>query len=113
MEDLVYGLLEAKLMIKRLRMRLVVAIRTKGETIPIISIIKTIKIREEEGKDKDLEEEASVENFFTAKKKGIENLNVPNAKEGKIKEPKARLELHMLMKMLDHYILKMLNEEKS
>ena len=51
-------------------------------------------------------------NVFTTEK-GIENLNVPNAKEGYIKEPKDRLELHMLMKMLDSHILKMLKVEKS
>ena len=45
-------------------------------------MIKTIEIREEEVEYKDLEEEASVGNVFTAKKKGIENLNVPNTKEG-------------------------------
>lgn len=63
-------------------MRLVVANRTRGEIIPIISMIITIEIREEEEEDKDLEEEASVENVFILKKKGIENLRVPSAKEG-------------------------------
>ena len=60
-----------------------------------------------------MEEEAFVGNIFIAEKKGIEHLNVPNTKEGLIKEHKARQELHMLMKMPDHHILKMLNEVKS
>ena len=45
-------------------------------------MIKTIEIREEEAKDKDLEEEASMENILTAEKKGIENLHALSAKEG-------------------------------
>ena len=45
-------------------------------------MIRTKEIWEEEVEDKDLEEETSVGNFFTTKKKGIENLNVPSAKEG-------------------------------
>ena len=48
----------------------------------IISMIKTIEIREEEVENKDLEEEASVGNIFTTEKKGIDNLDVPCAKEG-------------------------------
>ena len=40
-------------------------------------------------------------------------MNVPNTKEGHIEEQKAKVELHMLMKMLDHHIMKMLKEEKS
>ena len=76
-------------------------------------MIKTIEIREEEAEDKDLEEEAFVGNVFIAEKKGIECLNIPNAKEGQIKEQKARLELHMLVKMPDHHILKMLKEKNS
>ena len=70
------------MMIKRIRMRIQVAIRTRGEIISIISMIITIEIREEETEDKDLQDEASVVNVFTMKKKGIENLNVPNAKKG-------------------------------
>ena len=70
------------MMIKRTRMRLEVVIRTRGEIIPIISIIRTIEIREEEVEDKDLEEEAFVGNVFIVKKKGIEHLNVPRTKEG-------------------------------
>ena len=54
-----------------------------------------------------------MENIFTMDKKGINHLNVPNGKEWLIKELKARKELHMLMKMLDHHILKMLKEDKS
>ena len=69
-EDLVDDLMEAKMMIRRTRMRLEVAIRTRGEIIPVISMIRTIEIREEEENDKDMEEEASVENVFTMEKKG-------------------------------------------
>ena len=45
-------------------------------------MIRTIEIKEEEAKDKDLNEEASVGNVFTIEKKGIEHLNVSNTKEG-------------------------------
>ena len=45
-------------------------------------MIKIIEIREEEVEDKDLEEEAFVEIFFTMEKKDIEPLNVPSDKEG-------------------------------
>ena len=82
MEDLVDDLMELIMMIKGTRLMLEVVIRTKGETISIISMIRTIEIREEEEEDKDLEEEAFMGNVFTAKKKGIESLNVPSAKEG-------------------------------
>ena len=68
-------------MIIRTRMRSGVAIRTRGEIIPIIFMIKIIEIREKEVEDKYLEEEAFVENSFTEKKKGIEHLNIPSAKE--------------------------------
>ena len=85
MEDLVDDLMVFVMMTKRTRMELEVAVRTKVEIISIISMIRTIEIREEEAEEKDLEEEASVENVFTMKK-GIEHLNVPNAKEGQIKE---------------------------
>ena len=46
-------------MIRRIRMRLEREIKTRGETIPIISIIRTIEIikEEEEEEGKDLEEE--------------------------------------------------------
>ena len=111
MEDLVDGLMQAKMMIKRTRMRLEVVVRTREEIIPLISMIKTIEIRDEEVEDKDVEEEAFVENVFIMEKKGIEYLNVPNAKEGQIKEQKDSPELHMLKKMLDHHILKMLKEK--
>ena len=86
MEDLVDDLMVVVMMIKRKRMRLDVVVRTKGETIPIISMIRTIEIREEEVEEKDLEEEASMGNVFTIEKKGIENLNIPNANKGYIKE---------------------------
>ena len=81
MEDMAKDLMEAVMMIRRTRMRLEVAVITKGETIPIIFMIKTIEIKEEEAEDKVLEEEASVGNVFTAEK-GIEHLSVPIAKEG-------------------------------
>ena len=61
-------------------------------------MIRTIEIREEEVEDKDIEEEVSMGNVFTTEK-GIE-------------QQKVRPELHMLMKMADHYILKMLKEER-
>ena len=85
-EDLVEELMVVIMMMKRTRMRLEVAVRSRGETISIVSMIRTIEIREEEVEDKDLKEEVSVGNFFTVEKKDIENLNVPSAKEGHIKE---------------------------
>ena len=81
MEDLVDDHMVVIMMIKRTRMRLEVAVKTIGETIPIISMIKTIEIKEEEAEDKDLEEEASMGNVFTIEKKSIKYLSVPNAKE--------------------------------
>lgn len=51
--------------------------------------------------------------IFIIENKGIEHLNVLSANEGQIKEQKARTKLHMLMKVLDPHILKMLKEEKS
>ena len=82
MEDLVDNIMVVIMMIKGIRRNLEVAVRTRGETIPNVSMIRTIEIREEEVEDKDLEEEASMGNIFTVEKKGIENLNVPSAKEG-------------------------------
>ena len=70
-EDLEDGLMEVKMMNKITRMKLEVALRTRRESIPIISMIKIIEIREEEVEDKDLEEEASIGNVFTVEKKGI------------------------------------------
>ena len=112
-EDLVDSLMEVIMMIKRIRMRPIVEIKTKGEIIPIIFMTKIIEIREKEVEDKDLEEDSSVGNVFVVEKKRITLLNVPNDKEGKIEEQKARKELHMLMKMLDPHIPKILKEEKS
>ena len=77
-------------MIKRTRMRLEVVLRTRGEMVLIIFMIRTLKIREEEVEEKDLEKEASVGNVFTVGKKVIENLNVLNTKDGQIEEQKAR-----------------------
>ena len=42
--------------------------RTKGEIVSTVSMIKTIEIREEEAKDKDLEEDAYVGKVFTMEK---------------------------------------------
>ena len=112
-EDLTNGLMEAKMMIKRKRMRLEVVAKTKGEITPIGSIIKIIEIREEEEEGKELEEEASMENISIAMKKGIDHLNVLNTKEGMIEETNGRIEQQLLTKMKSHHILKMLKEEKS
>ena len=85
-KDLEDDLMEAEMMTKRTRMRLKVVARTRGEITQIISMIKIIEIREEEGKG--LEEEASMEIVSTAMKKGIEHLNVLSTKEGMIEEMK-------------------------
>ena len=87
------GLMEAKMMIKRTRMRLEVVARTKGEITQIISMIRTIEIREKEEEGKELEEEVCMENVFTAMKKGIEHLNVLSIKEGMIEKLNGRVEL--------------------
>ena len=108
MEDLTDNLMEAKMMIKRTRIRLEVVARTRGEITQIISMIRIVEIKEEEEDGKELEEEASVEIVSTTMKKGIEHLNVLNAKEGMIEEMICRLELWLLM----HHILKILKEEK-
>ena len=100
------------MMIKRTRMRLEVALKTRGETIQIISMIKIIEIREEEEEGKEPGEEASLENVSTAMKKGIEHLNVLSIKEGMIEDANVRVDLWLLMKMQGHCILKMLKEEK-
>lgn len=76
MEDLANDLIEVVMMIRRTKMRLEVVVKTKGEIIPIITMIKTIEIKEEKAKDKDLDEEASMGNVFTTEKKGIKHLNV-------------------------------------
>ena len=112
MEDWVDNLMEAKMMIGRRRMSLEVVARTRGETIQIVSMIRTIEIREEEEEGKELEEEASVEIVSTTMKKGIEHLNVHSTKEGMIEKMNDRVELWLLMKMQGHCILKMLKEEK-
>ena len=92
MEDLVDGLMEAKMMIKRTRMRLEVVAKTKGEITQIVSMIRIIEIKEEEEEGKELEEEAYVEIVSTTMKKGIEHLNV-SAKEGMIEEMNGKVEL--------------------
>ena len=51
----------------------------------------------------DLEEEASVGNVFTMEKKGIENLSVPSAKEGQIREPKTQIELQIGLEESEGY----------
>ena len=100
MEDLEDDLMEAEMMNKRIRMRLEVVARTRGEITQIISMIKIIEIKEEEEEGKELEEEASVEIVSTTMKKGIEHLNVLSAKEGMIEEMNDRVELWLYMKML-------------
>ena len=90
MEDLEDDLMEAEMMNKRIRMRLEVVARTRGEITQIVSMIRIIE-EEEEGKE--LEEEASVEILSIAMKKGIEHLNVLNANEGMIEEMNGRVEL--------------------
>ena len=113
MEVLEGDLMEAIMIIRRTRMRLEVVVRTRGEIIQIIPMIKTIKIREEEVEEKDLEEEASMGNIYTMEKKGIDHLNVLSTKEGMIDETTSRIGLWLLMKMQNHHILKILKEEKS
>ena len=54
-----------------------------------------------------------MENASNAMNKGINNLNVLSTKEGMIEEMNGRPKFHMLMKMSNHHILKMLKEEKS
>ena len=111
-DNLADSLMEVKMMIKRTRMRLEVAVRTRGKIIQIIPMIRTIEIREEEGEGKELEEEASMENVSTSTKKGFDHLNVLNAKQGMIGEMNCKVELQLLIKMQGHCILKMLKEEK-
>ena len=112
MEDLEDDLMEAEMMNKRIRMRLEVVARTRGEITQIVSMIRIIEIKEEEEEGKELEEEASVEIVSIAMKKGIEHLNVLSTKEGMIEEMNGRVELQLLMKIQGHHILKMLKEEK-
>ena len=112
-EDLAYGLMEARMMIRRTRMRLEVVAKTKGEITQIISMIKIIEIREEEEEGKELKEDASVENVSTTMKKEIDHLNFLSAKEGMIEETNGRLELQLSMKRKNHHIMKMLKEETS
>ena len=52
--------------------------RNQNKREDIFSMIRIIEIREEEVEHKDLEEEASMGNFFIMEKKGIEHLNVPS-----------------------------------
>lgn len=82
MGDLADGLIEAEMKIRRRRMRLPLAVKTRGETISIILMIRIIEIREEEEEGKNLVEEVFMEPVFTMEKKGIGNLNVLDAKEG-------------------------------
>ena len=112
MEDLEDDLMEAEMMNKRIRMRLEVVAKTRGEITQIVSMIRIIEIREEEEEGKELEEEASVEIVSVAMKKGIEHLNVLSTKEGMIEEMNGKVELQLLMKIQGHHILKMLKEEK-
>ena len=100
------------MMNKRIRMRLEVVARTRGEITQIVSMIRIIEIREEEEQGKELEEEAFMEIVSTAMKKDIEYLNVLSTKEAMIEEMNGRVELQLLMKIQGHHILKMLKEEK-
>ena len=93
MEDLVDGHMEAKMMIKGTRMRLEVAVKTKEETIQIIPMIRIVENREEEEEDKELGEEDTMENVSTIMKKGIDHLNVLNAKEVIMEETTSRVEV--------------------
>ena len=70
-EVAVDSLMEAKMMIKRTRMRLEVVAKNRGEITQIDTIIRIIKIKEEEEEGNELEEEASMENVSIAMKKGI------------------------------------------
>ena len=81
-EDPTNGHMEVKMMTERKRMRPTTIVKTRGEIILMISMIKKIEIKEEEVEDKDMEEDASVGNVLTTEKKGIENLNVLSVKEG-------------------------------
>ena len=83
-EDLVDDLMVVIMMKKRIRMRLEVEVKIRGEKISIISMIRTIEIREEEVEDKDLEEETSMGNVFTIEK-DIENLNSRSSRKGRLK----------------------------
>ena len=51
------------------KMKMWVLAGTRGMRVSTAPMIKTLEIKEEEVEDKDLEEEASVENFFTMEKK--------------------------------------------
>ena len=55
-EDLADGLMEVEMMIKRTRMRMEVAVRTRGEINQIIPMIKTIEIKDDEEEGKEMEE---------------------------------------------------------
>lgn len=65
MEYLVDDLMEAKKMVTRTRMRLVVETKSRGKITLIVSMIRTIEIREEEEEGNELEEDVFVEIFFT------------------------------------------------
>ena len=54
-EVLVEDLMEAKMMIRRTKMKLDIVVRIRGEIIYIIPMIKTIEIKEEEEEGKELE----------------------------------------------------------
>ena len=54
MEDLEDNLMEVEMMTRKTRMRLEVVAKTRGEITQIISMIKTIEIREEEEEGKEL-----------------------------------------------------------
>ena len=93
MDNLADGLMEAKMMIRRTRIRLEAPIRTREEITKIVFVIKIIEIREEEEEVKELEEEAFMEIISTIMKKGIEHLNVINTNGGMIEEMNGKVEL--------------------
>ena len=67
-EGLVDDHMEDIMMIRRSRMRIEVAAKTRGEKMFKCFPITTIEIRGEEAEDNDLEEEASMGNVFNMKK---------------------------------------------
>ena len=77
MENLVDGLMEVEMMIRRKRMRLEVVARTRGEVAQIISMIRIIEIKEEEEEGNEMEEEASMENVSTANEERHQSFECP------------------------------------
>ena len=112
-EEVVVGHLEVKMRTRR-KMKMWVLVETRGMRVSITSVIKTLKIREEEVEDVDKvqEEEASMVPIFSAMKKVIVPLNALNAKEGQIGEVMVKKGLLMWMMMHNHFIQRMQKEER-